>query len=126
MWTSEVYRHHDKMARTKTQRTSLNMKYKLKRCSNKECCKQCRYVIFKGTMTKLPVQTLTHRTTQKLLQHHEATDIYKNFIFVFFGMFVFLFSTFNYLKTFFKKMLIYRLGTVNEKHCVLFDNSPWL
>ena len=26
--------------------------YKLKRCSNKECCKQCRYVKFKGTMTK--------------------------------------------------------------------------
>jgi len=26
--------------------------YKLKRCSNKECCKQCRYVMFKGTMTK--------------------------------------------------------------------------
>jgi len=22
------------------------------RCSNKECCKQCRYVKFKGTMTK--------------------------------------------------------------------------
>jgi len=28
--------------------------YKLKRCSNKECCKQCRYVMFKGTMTKWP------------------------------------------------------------------------
>jgi len=26
--------------------------YILKRCSNKECCKQCRYVMFKGTMTK--------------------------------------------------------------------------
>ena len=26
-------------------------KYKLKRCSKKECCKQCRYVKFKGTMT---------------------------------------------------------------------------
>ena len=35
------------------------------RCSNKECCKQCRYVKFKGTMTKWPVQKLTHRTTQK-------------------------------------------------------------
>jgi len=29
--------------------------YKLKRCSNKECFKQCRYVMFKGTMTKWPV-----------------------------------------------------------------------
>ena len=50
-------------------------KYKLKRCSNKECCKQCRYVMFKGTMTKWPVQKLTQGTIQKLLQHHDATDI---------------------------------------------------
>jgi len=41
--------------------------YKLKRCSNKECCNQCRYVMFKGTMTKWPVQKLTQGTTQKLL-----------------------------------------------------------
>jgi len=31
--------------------------------------------MFKGTMTKWPVQKLTHGTTQKLLQHHDATDI---------------------------------------------------
>jgi len=49
--------------------------YKLKRCSNKECCKQCRYVMFKGTMTKWPVQKLTQGTTQKLLQHYDAIDI---------------------------------------------------
>jgi len=49
--------------------------YKLKRCSNKKCCKQCRYVMFKGTMTKWPVQKLTQGTTQKLLQHHDATYI---------------------------------------------------
>ena len=49
--------------------------YKLKRCSNKECCKQCRYVMFKGTMTKWPVQKLAQGTTQKLLKHHDATDI---------------------------------------------------
>jgi len=49
--------------------------YKLKRCSNKECCKQCRYVMFKGTMTKWPVQKLAQGTTKKLLQHHDATDI---------------------------------------------------
>ena len=49
--------------------------YKLKRCSNEECCKQCRCVKFKGTMTKWPVQKLTHRTTQKHAQHHDATDI---------------------------------------------------
>jgi len=49
--------------------------YKLKRCSNKECCKQCRYVKFKGTRIRWPVQKLTHRTTQKHVQHHDATDI---------------------------------------------------
>jgi len=27
MWTSQVYGHHDKMARTKTQRSSQNTKY---------------------------------------------------------------------------------------------------
>jgi len=33
--------------------------------------------MFKGTMTKLPVQKLTQGTTQKLLQHNDATDIVK-------------------------------------------------
>ena len=28
--------------------------YKLKRCFKKECYKQCRYVKFRGTMTKWP------------------------------------------------------------------------
>ena len=37
-------------------RTFAQCKYKLKRCSNNECCKQCRYVKFKGTMTEWPVQ----------------------------------------------------------------------
>jgi len=68
-----------------------SIQYKLKRCSNKEYCKQCRYVKFKGTMTKWPVQKLTHRTTQKHVQHHDATDVYKNYIFVFFGFFFFYF-----------------------------------
>ena len=40
-------------------------KYKLKRRSKKECCKQWRYVKFKGTMKKWPVQKPTHRRTQK-------------------------------------------------------------
>ena len=40
--------------------------YKLKRCLKKECCKQCRHVKFKGTMTKWPVQKIyTRRTAQK-------------------------------------------------------------
>jgi len=49
-------------------------KYKLKRCSNKECCKQCRYIMFKGTMTKWPVQKLAQGATQKLLQHQDRSQ----------------------------------------------------
>ena len=56
------------------QRTN-QCEYKLKRCTNKECCKQCRHGMFEGTMTKWPVQKLAQGTTQKLLQHHDATDI---------------------------------------------------
>ena len=41
----------------------------------KECCKQCRYVKFKGTMTKLPVQKPSHRTTQKHVENHDTADI---------------------------------------------------
>ena len=36
-------------------------------------------------MTNWPVQKLTHRTTQKHVQDHDATDI-KNYSFVFFGL----------------------------------------
>ena len=31
--------------------------------------------MFKDTMTKWPVQKITQGTTQKILQHHDATDI---------------------------------------------------
>ena len=41
----------------------------------KECCKQCRLVKFKGTMTKWPVQKQTHRTAQKHAEHQENTCI---------------------------------------------------
>jgi len=51
--------------------------YKLKRCSKKECCKQSRCVKFKVTMTKWPVQKPTHSTTQKHVEHKNATDILK-------------------------------------------------
>jgi len=30
--------------------------------------------MFKGTMTKWPVQELTQGTTQKLLQHHDLSN----------------------------------------------------
>jgi len=33
------------------------------------------YVKFKGTVTKWPVQKLTHRTTQKHVEHQDATDL---------------------------------------------------
>jgi len=40
-----------------------------------ECCKQCRYVKFKGIMKKCPEQKPTHRTTPKHVESHGATDI---------------------------------------------------
>jgi len=56
--------------------------------------------MFKGTMTKRPVQKLAQGTTQKLLQHHDATDIKKTYMFVFFGFFCFCFLFIdNFLKT---------------------------
>ena len=49
--------------------------YQLNRFSKKECCKQCRYVKFKGTMIKWPIQKPTYRTTQKHVEHHDATAV---------------------------------------------------
>jgi len=42
---------------------------------NKKCSKQCRNVKLKSTMAKWPVQKPTHRTTQKHVEHKDATDI---------------------------------------------------
>ena len=62
----------------------------MKRCSKNECCKQCRQVKFKGTMTKWPVQKPIHRTTQTHVEHQDATDIQKKtLIFIYFFGFVF-------------------------------------
>jgi len=59
--------------------------------------------MFKGTMTKWPVQKLTQGTTQKLLQDHDATDIQKT-IFCVFRIFFFLFFFIdNFLNEFSKK-----------------------
>ena len=47
--------------------TVASLQYKLKRCSPKECCKQCRHVKFNSTMTKWPVHgkhTEQHKHTQ--------------------------------------------------------------
>ena len=80
--------------------------YKLKRCSNKECCKQCRYVMFKGTMTKWPVQKPAQGTTQKNPHNimTQQTPRKHNYIVVFFGFFCFYFLFIdNFLKEFSKK-----------------------
>jgi len=91
-----------------TLHTWVYLVFKLKRCSNKECCKQCRYVMFKGTMTKWPVQKLTQGTTQKLLQHHLRNRHLENIYFCVFRIFLFLFSFFidNFLKEFSKKCCV--------------------
>jgi len=67
--------HYLIYAYQKTESFVYQWLYKLKTCSKKECCKQQRYVKFKGTMTKCPVQKPTHRTTQNPVEHLDATDI---------------------------------------------------
>ena len=52
-------------------------------------------------MTKLPVQKLTQRKTQKQVQHHDATDIYKKLYFCGFRIFSF-FLIDNFLNEFSK------------------------
>ena len=80
--TSTKTNTHKSTKTRKTPRRNRHLEYyTLKRCSKKEYCKQCRYVKFRGTMTKWPVQKLTHRTVQKHVPHHDATDIQKNYIF---------------------------------------------
>jgi len=56
-------------------------------------------------MTKCPVQKLTHRTTQKRVQYHDAKQTFrKNYIFVFFGFFFFIFFfVYSFLNEFSKK-----------------------
>jgi len=56
--------------------------------------------MFKGTMTKWPVQKLTQWTTQNLLQHHDGRNRHlENIYFLFFGFFFFIFFFIdNFLK----------------------------
>jgi len=60
----------------------LYTQYKLKRCSKKECCKQCRYAKLKGTITKWPVQKLTHSDTKTRTTSWRNRHLEKNYIFV--------------------------------------------
>jgi len=53
----------------------MKCKYSLKRCSKTECCKQCRHVKLRGTMTKWPVHRKRQRTTQIHVEHQDATHI---------------------------------------------------
>ena len=66
--------------------------YKLKRCSKKECCKQCRYVKFKGTMTKWPVQNPTRWTTQKQTLRKNYFCVFQTSIFF---IFFFIYNFYN-------------------------------
>ena len=91
-----------------------HLSLKAKRCSKKECCKQCRYVMFKGTMTKWPVQKPTHRTTQNTQNTKKQQTFRKKLFFVFFGIFFSFYLSF--LKWVLQEMLSYRLGTVNDFH----------
>ena len=78
--------------------------YKLKRCSNKECCKQCRYVMYKGTVTKRPVQKLTQRTTQNSYNIMTQQTFRQTIFLCFsdFSFFIFFFID-NFLNEFSKK-----------------------
>ena len=72
----------------------------MKRCSKKLCCKQCRYVTFKGTMTKWPVQKPTYRTRQNTKRHRHYPKQQKTHnknMFVFVGIFLFSFFIGNFL-----------------------------
>ena len=57
--------------------------------------KECRYVKFKGTTTKWPVQKPTHRTTPKntMMQH----TFKKKLCFVFFGFYFYNFYADDFL-----------------------------
>jgi len=64
-----------------------------------ECCKQCRYVKFKGTMTKWPVQKQTHKTAQNT-QNTQNTKTQQTFsenknMFCVFRIFIFYFFLFT-------------------------------
>jgi len=60
-------------------------------------------------MTKWPVQKLTQGTTQKLLQHHDATDTQKTYTSVPLGFFFFHFLPHRQpLKGILQEMLSYR------------------
>ena len=54
----------------------------MKRCLRKECCKQYRYVKFKGTMTKWPVQKPTHRTMQNYSLRFSDYSILFSFLYI--------------------------------------------
>jgi len=70
----------------------VSKQYKLKRCSNKEWCKQCRYVMFKGTMTKWPAQNT--RDDTKTLTTPWRNRHSENIYFCVFRIFIFLFGPF--------------------------------
>jgi len=84
----------------------------------KECCKQCRYIMFKGTMTKWLVQKLTQGTTQKLLTTSWRNRHLEKLYCCVFRILIFFYFLFywEFPKRILQEMLSYRLGTVNDFH----------
>jgi len=81
--------------------SSIKIEYELKRCSKKECCKQCRHVKSNNTMTKRPVQKQTKSST-KTCAHQDATDIQKKTFLCFSNCSIFIFI-YDFLNDFSKK-----------------------
>jgi len=81
--------------------------------------KMVRHVKFRGTMTKWPVQKQTQITTQKHVEHPDATYIQKKHtIFCVFRIFLFyIIFIYNFLNDFSKKCLV--TATVNDFHLEL-------
>ena len=69
----------------------FTLQYEFKRCSKKDCCKQCRYVKYKGNKTKWAVQKPTHRTTEKHVEHQDAQTFRRRKNYCFSDFFSFLF-----------------------------------
>ena len=96
-------------------------KYRLKRCSKKKCCKQCRQVKFKDTLkiwkygSNKNKHLEEHRTCRTTGRNRQS----ENNFFFFWGGGLGFFHCYIYIVLFIKllkKMLGYHLGTVNGFH----------
>jgi len=90
-------------------KTSNHVEYKLKRCSKKECCKQCRHLKFKDTMKNWPAHKQTHRITHRTPKPNRHSE--KAFFFGF--LFFILFFNYNFVNDFSKKCLVTLVRSMN-------------